>query len=112
MQNTSGDYNTFVGTSAGTQNVTGAENTFLGFGAGRLTNSRGNTMLGALSGFNNTTGQFNTFVGDQAGVNNTSGSSNFMMVLIRAVVTRLARPTFSWATTPEGEIPQADIMST
>ncbi|OGS06894.1 MAG: hypothetical protein A2270_00465, partial [Elusimicrobia bacterium RIFOXYA12_FULL_51_18] len=72
-----GDYNLFVGSSAGRSNTSGASNTFMGYNAGR-TNSTGlvNTFLGTGAGYKNTTVSSNTFVGAWAGYNNTAGWGN------------------------------------
>ena len=55
-----GQYNTFIGNSAGKSNTTGAFNTF----------------IGNLSGFANNTGNNNTFIGLGAGSTNISGGNN------------------------------------
>ena len=75
--NTSGANNTFVGHNAGRNNTTSDNNTFVGYNAGKV-NSSGlnNTFLGSNTGFANTAGGNNTFLGHQAGTTNTAGSSN------------------------------------
>ena len=72
-----GDYNLFIGSSAGRKNATGYANTFLGNTAG-YTNGSGydNTFLGYQTGFSNTTGHSNTVLGAQAGYYNTTGAGN------------------------------------
>ena len=65
-----GDYNTFVGNSAGASNTSGMRNSFLGSGAGMYnTSGTYNTFVGMNAGAYNTTGQYNTSVGLAAGAN-------------------------------------------
>ncbi len=69
--------NIFIGDRAGhTTLTTGNYNTFTGSLAGSKT-SRGedNVFLGTEAGFHNTTGSFNTFIGVQSGFNNQGGDS-------------------------------------
>ena len=77
------DYNTLVGTSAGTNLVSGAQsNTFLGYRAGMSGSSGGtnaadnNTGIGYQSLLSNTTGHDNTAVGLTSLLNNTTGNNN------------------------------------
>ncbi|OGS32544.1 MAG: hypothetical protein A2218_13210, partial [Elusimicrobia bacterium RIFOXYA2_FULL_53_38] len=72
-----GDYNVFVGSSAGRSLTDGNNNAFLGYNAGR-SNSRGtsNTFIGYQAGFKNTLPSSNTFVGAYAGYNETTGYAN------------------------------------
>lgn len=74
---TTGNYNTFIGRSAGYQNTTGFNNTFVGHFSG-FSNSSGsfNTFLGVFAGDSNTTGFNNTFIGGYAGHSTTTGYNN------------------------------------
>jgi hypothetical protein len=78
--NTTGYFNTFMGQGAGFSNTTGYENTFIGKSAG-ISNTTGhyNTFLGKDAGFSNTGGVFNTFLGHYAGHNNTTGERNLFL---------------------------------
>ena len=72
-----GEYNVFVGSSAGRGNTSGQQNTLLGYRAGYSnTVSNGNVMVGYDSGKNSTTGAFNSFVGAFAGYANATGERN------------------------------------
>ncbi len=74
--NISGDQNTFIGTSAGSNN-TASYNTFVGAGTGYFnTSGQGNVFIGEDAGANNSSASFNTFIGQKAGYSNTTGSSN------------------------------------
>ena len=75
--NSTGEFNTFIGKSAGESNTFGRSNTFIGNSAG-LENTIGleNTFIGKSAGKNNTTGSDNTFIGLSAGQQNTTASSN------------------------------------
>lgn len=69
--------NTFAGYQAGYSNVTGDYNTFLGNSAGwKTTSGRQNLYVGAQAGYNSTVGAYNTFVGESAGWSNISGTNN------------------------------------
>lgn len=73
-----GDYNTFVGNSAGIGNTEGRNNSFFGRGTGQnnLTGNY-NSFFGSTSaGGSNSSGSFNSFFGSQAGQTNTTGSNN------------------------------------
>lgn len=59
-----GNYNTFIGHSAGAINTTGSYNTFLGFQAGAVNQP----IVGNLDSASN-----NTFLGYQAGKTNSTG---------------------------------------
>jgi len=75
-----GDYNLFVGSSAGRSNAAGGRNSFLGNAAGYNNNSGGNnSFLGYQAGYSNTTGAQNSFIGTYAGYNNTTGSGNILV---------------------------------
>lgn len=71
------NFNTFLGSFAGTLNTTGEANTFVGHNAGN-SNTIGsqNTFAGVGSGFLNASGSNNSFFGYSAGLGNTSGSNN------------------------------------
>jgi hypothetical protein len=78
--NTEGYHNTFVGFESGAENVAGMLNTFLGYASGRSNNSGyANTFLGYSAGSENTTGQWNTCVGYYAGAGNTNGVGNVFL---------------------------------
>ncbi len=91
----SGNFNTFVGNSAGRANTTGVSNVFVGHGAGfiatsspqnvaiglfaglSLSGSNGhNTIMGYRAGQNTSYGSENTFLGHLSGSANTTGSQN------------------------------------
>jgi hypothetical protein len=76
-ENTTGDNNSFFGTSAGYNNTTGSSNNFFGVGAGSL-NTAGsqNNFVGISSGWGNTSGSENNFFGNHAGEGNTIGYEN------------------------------------
>jgi hypothetical protein len=78
--NTTGNFNTIVGSQTGVLNTTGENNTFMGNGAG-YNNSTGseNVYLGEQTGSRNTTGGRNTYVGDKAGKYNITGSGNVLV---------------------------------
>lgn len=98
-ENNTGEWNTFLGDSAGFSNTTGNGNTFLGEATGRLnttgywntfsgcqagnSNTTGwqNTFLGSRAGYLNTTGNWNTFLGHATGLSNTTGSYNTFLGL-------------------------------
>ncbi|MCU0462773.1 MAG: hypothetical protein MUF36_12315, partial [Bacteroidales bacterium] len=72
-----GNYNVFLGYSAGKQNQTGQDNVFLGKMAGFNNNSGSqNTFIGRNTGAQNTTGGNNVYVGTEAGAFKTSGTGN------------------------------------
>jgi hypothetical protein len=73
---TTGNYNTFIGHTAGGANITGLNNVYLGRYTGRLgTGGHNNTFIGMQAGYNNTaTG--NVFMGFDAGYSNTTGNGN------------------------------------
>jgi len=75
--NTTGDYNTFIGRSAGYSNTTGYSNVFMGTSAG-FDNTGGydNTFIGTIAGTSNTAGHDNTFIGNAAGYVNETGDNN------------------------------------
>lgn len=78
--NTEGYHNTFVGFESGSGNVGGMLNTFLGYASGRSNNSGyANTFLGYSAGSENTTGQWNTCVGYYAGAGNINGVGNVFL---------------------------------
>lgn len=90
-----GDYNVFVGNSAGASNTSGASGAFIGYMAG-FSNADGyghvyigdhagyyggayseyNTFVGYYAGYKNGEGTHNTFLGGEAGYSNTAGSLN------------------------------------
>jgi len=75
---TSGAQNIFVGVGAG-ENTTGNFNTFVGASAG-LSNMTGddNTFLGLQAGFYNTTGVGNVFIGNNAGYYETGNDKLYI----------------------------------
>jgi hypothetical protein len=80
-QNSTGLFNSFFGLAAGVD-ATGSENSFFGANAGgETTTGRENVFIGGSTSFSsagsqNTTGSDNTFVGRGAGTSNISGNSN------------------------------------
>lgn len=75
-----GEYNSFVGWSAGFYNTTGNGNSFFGSGAG-TTNTIGlaNSFFGRDAGISNSTGENNSFFGAGAGLTNRTGSNNTLL---------------------------------
>ncbi len=75
--NTSGNFNSFFGKSAGLNNTTGSSNAFFGDSAG-LANTVGryNAFFGSNAGIANTTGENNSFFGSGTGTANTTGGTN------------------------------------
>jgi|ERR1043166_3090459 hypothetical protein len=74
-----GDFNLFVGVSAGSPNVTGTKNTFVGNAAGLFNNTgTSNTAIGTSAGLQNNSGSQNTFVGTFAGNATTVGDDTFV----------------------------------
>jgi hypothetical protein len=75
--NSTGDYNTFIGALAGNANSSGFDNSFFGSYAG-VNNTTGfyNSFFGRNAGSANTTGVCNSFFGVNAGYANTTGVSN------------------------------------
>ncbi|MBI5744545.1 MAG: hypothetical protein HY952_08355 [Elusimicrobia bacterium] len=72
-----GDYNVFVGESAGMANIWGEQNTYVGSYAGYASeDGYENTFIGTFAGTDNTTGGENAFVGGRAGLRNTTGWDN------------------------------------
>ena len=73
--NTSGNFNTAVGTAALFSNTTASNNTAVGYQAG-YSNTTGaeNSFLGYLAGNANTTGSQNTFIGRSSGATNQTGT--------------------------------------
>jgi hypothetical protein len=67
--NSTGNSNSFFGSSAGRNNTSGSRNAFAGFGAG-FSNTTGNdnSFVGLNAGFNGTTGGNNTIIGSRANV--------------------------------------------
>ena len=75
--NTSGIGNSFFGRHAGLNNTEGLVNSFFGASAGRNnTTGDGNAFFGASAGQSNSEGSFNSFFGNLAGLTNTTGTSN------------------------------------
>lgn len=75
--NTFGDYNNFLGMSAGVSNTSGSYNNFLGQYSGRYnTTGRDNNFIGRGAGYNNTLGENNNFFGCGAGYYNSNGCYN------------------------------------
>ena len=71
------NWNTFVGLAVGDANTSGERNSFFGFDTGGSnTTGNENTFIGTEAGFSNTIGSENTFVGDQAGFSTTIGGQN------------------------------------
>jgi trimeric autotransporter adhesin len=68
-----GSQNTFLGANAGFSTTSGNYNSFLGYSAGNISGSY-NTLLGYQAGYS-TTGSNNIFIGKQAGYGET-GSNN------------------------------------
>ena len=76
-QATTGQRNTFVGTSAGYANNTGQYNTFSGINTGHENTSGSyNTLYGGGANYNTTTGTGNSSLGFEAGHDNFYGSYN------------------------------------
>lgn len=72
-----GQYNTFIGVSAGYSNQTGNLNLFVGSSAGRSnTNGTQNTFVGHAAGLKNTSGYHNTYLGVGAAQDATAGNYN------------------------------------
>ena len=69
--------NAFFGHEAGLNDTTGALNSFFGKSAGRATKDGGNnSFFGTQSGFKNTSGASNTFIGEDSGTENLTGNYN------------------------------------
>ncbi len=74
--NTTGNFNSFLGSGAGFKNTTGANNSFVGSQTGWWnTTGANNSFLGAFAGYFNT-GDDNSFVGSNAGYEITTGANN------------------------------------
>jgi hypothetical protein len=77
-KNAYGQYNTFVGNSAGLFNSTGQSNTFIGFYSGKNNGEYvQNTLVGSRAGMLST-GSQNSYFGDQAGVESTGSNNVFL----------------------------------
>jgi len=78
--NSTGFYNTFIGTYAGygaASGATGSNNIFLGYNSGRNNANGGyGVFLGYRAGYNNSSGNDNIFIGNNAGNSNTTGTQN------------------------------------
>ena len=69
--------NTIIGVYAGARSkASGQYNTFLGDSAGRNNNGSNNTFLGHQAGYSNYPGSNNNYIGYQAGYSNTDGNNN------------------------------------
>lgn len=69
--------NAFFGHEAGFTDTTGALNSFFGKSAGRATkDGNNNAFFGTQSGFKNTSGGSNTFIGEDSGDENLTGNYN------------------------------------
>jgi len=78
--NTTGTQNSFVGAYAGYSNTTASENSFFGYYAGyKNTTGIDNSFLSRAAGYFNTTGTQNSFVGSTAGYSNSTGKNNSIM---------------------------------
>ncbi|MDX6711940.1 MAG: hypothetical protein QOH96_2956, partial [Blastocatellia bacterium] len=78
----SGDFNTFVGNSAGNSNTTGGANAFFGNTAGfKNTTGTSNSFFGAGAGVNNINGSSSAYFGTLAGFNSTASSNSFFGAL-------------------------------
>jgi len=84
--NTSGTWNTFIGTSSGRSNITGSNNTMLGLNTGFSSNGNGNTFIGTLSGNTNVIGSLNVALGYNAQVG--TGFVNAIAIGANASVTQ------------------------
>ncbi|HBB68186.1 MAG: hypothetical protein A2X28_11260 [Elusimicrobia bacterium GWA2_56_46] len=72
-----GNYNSFMGYSAGSSNTSGWDDTIIGYEAGKVnTTGTRNTFVGAHAGSANTIGVSNTFLGANAGLLNDEGTDN------------------------------------
>ncbi len=72
----SGQYNAFIGHSAGTNNKTGMFNVFIGDQSGKSgTDVSYRTFLGSVAGCG-TTSDYNTFFGSWSGLSNITGEGN------------------------------------
>jgi hypothetical protein len=71
-----GSYNIFLGPFAG-YSSTSSQNIFAGYNSGRLnTSGSGGVFLGYHSGYSNTSGSSNVFIGQDAGRMNLTGTQN------------------------------------
>jgi hypothetical protein len=69
--------NAFFGHEAGLNDTTGSLNAFFGKSAGRsAVDGNNNAFFGTQAGFKNTAGGSNTFIGEDAGSSNTTGNYN------------------------------------
>jgi len=77
--NTTGDYNTFVGDSAGYNTTVSKYNSFFGYKAGYSdVGTFRNTFVGFEAGLSNIDGDDNTFIGKSAGTNNIASDNTFI----------------------------------
>ena len=77
--NTTGNYNTFSGMYSGFSNTTGTSNVFNGYYSGRSnTTGHRNTFLGFQSGYKNTSSPGSVFIGYQAGYNEKTGNKLYI----------------------------------
>ncbi len=79
-ENTTGDYNSFFGRSAGYSNETGTSNSFFGLDTGHEnTTGNSNSFFGRAAGYYKTEGDYNSFFGRSAGHHNQEGSGNVFL---------------------------------
>ena len=77
MSNTPGNYNTYIGATAGNSSSSAQNNVFVGFNAGSAnTTGFANTFTGKSAGEGNTMGYANSFYGYSAGSQTTVGINN------------------------------------
>jgi hypothetical protein len=79
QSNTSGTYNTALGTASIGTNSSGSYNTGIGFAAlANNTTASNNTAVGYQAGYSQTTGAGNVYVGQTAGYTNSGGANTFI----------------------------------
>ncbi len=76
---TNGFANTFIGSQSGQVNQSGSNNVHLGYRSGWYSNGSLNVFIGSKVATNNSSGFANTFIGYQAGTDNSTGYGNIFM---------------------------------
>ncbi len=77
VEYTEGEFNTLLGSGAGTALTSGIYNAFVGYHSGNATTTgSSNSMFGDNAGAYNVSGQFNTYIGSVTGYFGASGSNN------------------------------------
>lgn len=81
-EETSENYNLYLGEQAGNSITTGASNINIGYQAGYTNTTHGNNInIGSKAGYSSNIGK-NIYIGDQAGYSNTTGQNNINIGLL------------------------------